>query len=69
MCIRDSTMITKCKGISTNFSNVEVGEALWCSGHIGVYIGGGLAVEDQFTGFLKQFFRTSRLHNLLRALG
>ena len=39
------TMITKCKGISTNFSNVEVGEALWCSGHIGVYIGGGLAVE------------------------
>ena len=37
------TMITKCKGISTNFSNVEVGEALWCSGHIGVYIGGGLA--------------------------
>ena len=39
------TMITKCKGVSTNFSNVEVGEALWCSGHIGVYIGGGLAVE------------------------
>ena len=37
------TMITKCKGVSTNFSNVEVGEALWCSGHIGVYIGGGLA--------------------------
>ena len=26
------TMITKCKGVSTNFSNVEVGEALWCSG-------------------------------------
>ena len=24
---------------------MEVGEALWCSGHIGVYIGGGLAVE------------------------
>ena len=39
------TMITKCKGVSTDFSNVEVGEALWCSGHIGVYIGGGLAVE------------------------
>ena len=38
------TMITKCKGVSTNFSNVEVGEALWCSGHIGVYIGGGLAL-------------------------
>ena len=27
------------------------------------------AAGDQFTGFLKQFFRTSRLHNLLRALG
>lgn len=39
------TMITKCAGVSTNFSSVAVGEALWCSGHIGVYIGDGLAVE------------------------
>ena len=38
-------MISLCKGVSTDFSKIEVGEALWCSGHIGVYIGGGLAVE------------------------
>lgn len=39
------TMITKCSGLSTDFSNIEVGEAVWMEGHIGVYIGGGLAVE------------------------
>lgn len=38
-------MITKCTNISTDFSKIEVGEAVWCSGHIGVYIGDGLAVE------------------------
>ena len=32
-------------GVSTDFSNVAVGEALWCEGHIGVYIGNGLGVE------------------------
>lgn len=40
------TMISKCTGVSTTgWDSMEVGEALWCSGHIGVYIGGGLAVE------------------------
>lgn len=38
-------MITKCKDLSTNFSKIEVGEAVWCKGHIGVYIGDGLAIE------------------------
>lgn len=38
-------MITKCSNISTDFSKIEVGEAVWMSGHIGVYIGDGLAVE------------------------
>lgn len=38
-------MIARCKNVTTNFSNIEVGEAVWCSGHIGVYIGDGLAVE------------------------
>lgn len=38
-------MITKCSGVSTDFSSVAVGEALWCKGHIGVYIGDGLGVE------------------------
>lgn len=38
-------MISVCSDISTDFSNVEVGEAVWTNGHIGVYIGDGLAVE------------------------
>lgn len=33
------------KSISTDFSKIEVGEAVWLPGHIGVYIGDGLAVE------------------------
>ena len=40
------TMITRCKDVSTTgWANMEPGEAVWCSGHIGVYIGNGLAVE------------------------
>ena len=40
------TMITKCSKVSTNgWANMTPGEALWCSGHIGIYIGDGLAVE------------------------
>lgn len=38
-------MIAKCLNVSTDFSHIEVGEAVWCPGHIGVYIGNGLAVE------------------------
>lgn len=34
-----------CTGQSSNFKNIEVGEFVWMSGHIGVYIGNGLAVE------------------------
>lgn len=39
------SMIKVCSGVSTDFSNIAVGEALWCSGHIGIYIGDGLGVE------------------------
>lgn len=39
------TMIGKCSGVTTDFSHITVGEAVWCSGHIGIYIGNGLAVE------------------------
>lgn len=38
-------MINLCKNVTTDFSKIEVGEAVWCKGHIGVYIGNGLAVE------------------------
>jgi len=39
-------MIQLCKGVTTNFkADIPIGAALWCSGHIGVYIGNGLGVE------------------------
>lgn len=38
-------MISVCKEISTDFSDIEVGELLWMKGHVGLYIGSGLAVE------------------------
>ena len=38
-------MIAKCTGVSTDFSTIEAGEAVWVKGHIGVYIGDNLVVE------------------------
>lgn len=43
--IGEDKMITLCSGVSENFNQIEVGEVLWMSGHIGIYIGDGLAVE------------------------
>lgn len=38
-------LIKVCKEVSTDFTKIEVGEAVWMKGHIGIYIGDGLAVE------------------------
>lgn len=38
-------MFNKCSDISADFKNILPGEALRCDGHIGIYIGDGLAVE------------------------
>lgn len=38
-------MITVCSDVSTDFSNIAVGEMVWMKGHCGIYIGNGLAVE------------------------
>lgn len=38
-------MIAKCDEVSTSFSGIQPGELLWCKGHVGIYIGEGLAVE------------------------
>ena len=43
--INADVMIKKCDDISTDFSNLVPGEAVWTTGHIGVYIGNGLAIE------------------------
>ena len=39
------SMIKVCSGVSTDFSKLVPGEAVWMEGHIGVYVGDGLAVE------------------------
>ena len=44
--ISANSMINKCTSISENFSNIEPGEVVWMDGHIGIYIGDGLAVES-----------------------
>lgn len=39
------SMIKVCKDVSTDFGKIIPGEAVWLSGHIGVYVGGGKVVE------------------------
>ena len=40
------SMIARCTGVSTTgWASMVPGEAVWCKGHIGIYIGDGLAVE------------------------
>ena len=43
--INADVMFERCSDISSDFSKIEVGEAVYTPGHIGVYIGDGLAVE------------------------
>lgn len=38
-------MMDYCTSKSTDFSKIEIGEVVWMNGHIGIYIGDGLAVE------------------------
>lgn len=40
-----NAMINLCSEVSTDFGKIEIGEAVWTNGHIGVYIGNGLAIE------------------------
>lgn len=40
-----NAMFKKCTEQSSDFSKIEIGEAVWMDGHIGVYVGDGLAVE------------------------
>lgn len=60
--INADQMIQKCSGVSTDFSNIQVGEVVWNSGHIGVYIGEGLAVEC--TPIWKDGVQITAVHNI-----
>lgn len=44
--ISADAMITKCTGVSTDFTSLSVGEFLWMKGHCGIYIGDGLVIES-----------------------
>lgn len=55
-------MIKVCKDVSTNFANIQIGEAVWMEGHIGVYIGDGLAVES--TPKWKDGVQITAVHNI-----
>ena len=39
-------VINICEDVSDDFSNVMPGELLWKQGHVGVYIGNGVAIES-----------------------
>ena len=43
--VNADTLFAGCSDISADFSRLEEGAALWMPGHIGVFIGDGLAVE------------------------
>lgn len=43
--IDESAMIKACHDVTTDFSNIQIGEVVWMEGHIGVYVGDGIAVE------------------------
>lgn len=43
----DSTeqIINRCYNVSSDFTNIEVGELLWMNGHVGIYIGNREVIE------------------------
>ena len=60
--ISANSMIKACKDVSTDFSNIQVGEAVWMDGHIGLFIGDGLAVEC--THRWKDGVQITAVHNI-----
>lgn len=41
-------MIKACSGVSEDFSTIVPGELVWQPGHVGIYVGDGLAAEATF---------------------
>ena len=56
-----------CINKSSNFSNIVPGELVWTEGHIGVYIGNGLAVES--TPIWKDGVQTTAVGNIGKKAG
>ena len=60
-------MFSQCRNASADFSTIQVGEAVWMSGHIGIYIGDGLAVES--TPAWKNCVQITAVHNIGKQSG
>lgn len=43
--INEAGMINVCSKVSTDFTNITVGEVVYMTGHIGIYVGNGEVVE------------------------
>lgn len=65
--IDEATMISVCKDVSTDFRYIQVGEVVWMPGHIGVYVGDGLAVEC--TPKWKDGVQITAVHNIGKKKG
>ena len=60
-------MIGVCKDVSSDFTAIAVGEVLWKEGHVGIYIGNGLAVEA--TPSWKDGVQITAVHNIGKKTG
>lgn len=65
--INEELMINSCNDVSTDFRSIQVGEVVWIPGHIGVYIGDGLAVEC--TPAWKDGVQITAVHNIGKKSG
>ena len=65
--INADQMIAVCKDVSTDFGTVQPGEVVWLKGHIGIYIGSGLAVEC--TPKWKDGVQVTAVHNIGKRSG
>lgn len=65
--IGTESIIQVCKDVSTDFSKIAVGELLWMKGHVGIYIGDGLAVEC--TPAWKNCVQVTAVHNINKKAG
>lgn len=65
--VNEDGMIKACTEVSTDFTKIAVGEVVYNSGHIGVYIGGGLAVEC--TPIWEDGVQITAVHNIGKKSG
>ena len=65
--IGTESIINVCSGVSADFSKIQVGELLWMKGHVGIYIGDGLAVEC--TPAWKNCVQVTAVHNINKKAG